>query len=53
MQIKSMFKILAADGMIKCMIFFIILTIIAILVISFISDTGGKNMKNDTFKNGE
>ena len=52
-QIKSMFKILAADGMIKCMIFFIILTILAILVISFISDTGGKNMKNDTFKNGE
>ena len=52
-QIKSMFKILAADVMIKCMIFFIIVTIIAILVISFFSDTGGKNMKNDTFKNGE
>ena len=52
-QIKSIFKNIAADGMIKCMIFFIIITIIAILLISFFSDEGGKNMKNDTFKNGE
>ena len=48
-----MFKIFGTDGMIKCIIFFNILIIIAILVISLFSDAGGKNMKNDNFKNGE
>ena len=52
-QIKHMAKMYATDKLIMCMIFCILLVVIAIVVVSLVfdSDEEGENAKQDTFQN--